>query len=308
MISVVVPVFNEEQALPALYSSVIRVMKRMAIPFELILVNDGSKDNSMDVMVDLHRNDKNVKVIELSRNYGQQTAIIAGLEHARGDAVITMDGDLQHPPELINELIEKWQQGYDVVYTKRDSTEDDNLLKSMASRLFYAIVNRLSEVNIPPGSADFRLLDRKVVDAIRALGDRTVFLRGLVSWVGYRQAAIHYRAPARCTGESKYSLLRMLRLAIDGVTSFSSIPLYISAFIGMIMSILAFTYAAFSIYERVFTGRVVEGWTSMIVTVLFLGGINLISLGVQGAYIARIYNEVKGRPRYFVRQTYGVGL
>jgi glycosyltransferase involved in cell wall biosynthesis len=306
MISIVVPVFNEEEVLPELYSSIVEAMNQLAMPFELILVNDGSTDRSMDIMLDFHKRDKNIKVIELSRNFGHQIAVMAGLDYASGEAVITMDSDLQHPPELIEQLIKKWQEGYDVVFTNRDHTENANLLKTVTSRLFYAIVNRLAEVNIPVGSADFRLLDRKVVEAIRALGERAVFLRGLVSWVGYRQAAIHYKAAPRYGGESKYSFMRMLRFAIDGITSFSTIPLYISTFIGIIMSILGFIYGVFAIYARVFTGYVVEGWTSVIVTVLFLGGINLIILGIQGTYMARIYNEVKGRPRYLVRRAYGV--
>lgn len=306
MISIVVPVFNEQEVLRELYRCVSDVMKQVAMPFELILVNDGSTDQSLDIMLELWQQDKNVKVIDLSRNFGHQMAIMAGLEYTCGDAVITMDGDLQHPPELIDAFIQKWQQGYDVVYTSRDHTGDASLFKTMTSRLFYTIVNRLAEVHIPPGAADFRLLDRKVVEAIRALGERAVFLRGLVSWVGYRQTAIRYEAAARYSGKSKYSIIRMLRFATDGVTSFSSIPLYISAFIGILMSMLGFIYGAFAIYARMFTDRVVEGWTSVIVAVLFLGGINLITLGIQGTYLARIYNEVKGRPRYFVRRTYGV--
>ncbi len=306
MISIVVPVFNEQEVLRELYRCVSNVMKQVAMPFELILVNDGSTDQSLDIMLELWQQDKNVKVIDLSRNFGHQMAIMAGLEYTCGDAVITMDGDLQHPPELIDAFIKKWQQGYEVVYTSRDHTGDASLFKTMTSRLFYTIVNRLAEVHIPPGAADFRLLDRKVVEAIRALGERAVFLRGLVSWVGYRQTAIRYEAAARYSGKSKYSIIRMLRFATDGVTSFSSIPLYISAFIGMLMSMLGFIYGAFAIYARMFTDRVVEGWTSVIVAVLFLGGINLITLGIQGTYLARIYNEVKGRPRYFIRRTYGV--
>ncbi|MGH8070501.1 MAG: glycosyltransferase family 2 protein [Candidatus Entotheonellia bacterium] len=306
MISIVVPVFNEQEVLRELYRCVSNVMKQVAMPFELILVNDGSTDQSLDIMLELWQQDKNVKVIDLSRNFGHQMAIMAGLEYTCGDAVITMDGDLQHPPELIDAFIKKWQQGYEVVYTSRDHTGDASLFKTMTSRLFYTIVNRLAEVHIPPGAADFRLLDRKVVEAIRALGERAVFLRGLVSWVGYRQTAIRYEAAARHGGKSKYSIIRMLRFATDGVTSFSSIPLYISAFIGILMSMLGFIYGAFAIYARMFTDRVVEGWTSVIVAVLFLGGINLITLGIQGTYLARIYNEVKGRPRYFIRRTYGV--
>jgi polyisoprenyl-phosphate glycosyltransferase len=307
MISIIVPVFNEEEVLPELYRAVAEAMQQVDIPFELILVNDGSTDRSLDIMLDLREKDLKVEVIELSRNFGHQMAIMAGLEYACGEAIIMMDGDLQHPPELIEPLIKKWQQGFDVVYTSRDQTRDASLFKTLTSRLFYAVVNRLTEVNIPPGAADFRLMDRKVADVIRTLGERAVFLRGLVGWVGYRQTSIHYEAPARYSGDSKYSILRMLRFAVDGITSFSSIPLYISAFIGVMLSLLGFLYGAFALYARVFTGRVVEGWTSVIVTVLFLGGIHLITLGVHGIYLGRIYNEVKGRPRYLVRRTYGVG-
>ncbi len=305
MISIVVPVFNEQEALPQLYRRVSEVMKCVDRPFELIFVNDGSTDESLEIMLGFCQEDRNVKVLELSRNFGHQVAIAAGLDYARGDAVITMDSDLQHPPELIPELIKKWQEGYDVVYTCRQHTADTGPLKNITSRLFYTVINRLSEVNIPPGAADFRLLDRKAVEAFRALGERALFLRGLVSWVGYRQIAIPYEAHGRYGGKSKYPFIRMLRLAADGITSFSSIPLYLSAFIGMIISVLSFTYAAFALYARLFTDQVVPGWTSVMVAVLFLGGIHLITLGIQGAYLGRIYNEVKGRPRYLVHRTYG---
>jgi polyisoprenyl-phosphate glycosyltransferase len=305
MISIVVPVFNEQQALSELHRRVSEVMKALAMPFELIFVNDGSTDRSLDIMLDLSENDEHVKIIDLSRNFGHQIAIMAGLDHAGGEAVITMDGDLQHPPELIGALIQKWHEGYGVVYTCRDDTAEVGLFKKVTSRLFYAMVNRLSEVRIPPGAADFRLLDRQVVEAVRALGERAVFLRGLVNWVGYRQTAIRYQAAPRYGGQSKYPLARMLRFAADGVTSFSSIPLYVAAFIGMLISALSFLYAAFAIYARLFTGRVVEGWTSVMVAVLFLGGIQLITLGIQGVYLGRIHNEVKGRPRYLIRRIYG---
>jgi dolichol-phosphate mannosyltransferase len=216
-----------------------------------------------------------------------------------------MDGDLQHPPELIPTLLEKWQEGYDVVLTLRQSTADTGLLKKVSSRLFYGVVNSMSEVRIPPGAADFRLLDRKVVEVLKSLGERAVFHRGLVSWVGHRQAAVSYEAHARHGGKSKYSLSRMLRFAVSGVTSFSSVPLYIAAFAGVIISGFSFAYAAFAVYARLFTDRVVQGWTSVLVAVLFLGGVQLIALGVHGAYLGRIYGEVKGRPRYLVRQAYG---
>ncbi len=305
MISIVVPIFNEQEVLPQLYQRVNSVMERIDLPFELILVDDGSSDKSLELAFALHEKDGHIKVLELSRNFGHQMAIAAGLDYASGDAVITMDGDLQHPPEMIPTLIDKWREGYDIVTTCRESTADTGLFKDITSRFFYAVINRLSEVEIPQGAADFRLLDRSVVEAFRVMGERSLFLRGLVSWVGYKQIAIPYEAAARYGGKSKYSLIRMLRFAVDGVTSFSSIPLYISAFIGLIISLLSFIYAIFAIYSRLFTTRVVEGWTSVLVMVLFLGGILLMTLGIQGIYLGRIYKEVKGRPRYLVRRTYG---
>lgn len=305
MISIVVPVFNEEEVLPQLYERVSRVMENTGIPFELIFVDDGSIDNSLELLSTLHQKNANVKVLELSRNFGHQMAIAAGLDYASGEAVVTMDSDLQHPPEMIPDLIRKWKEGYDIVYTCRTSTEDTGFFKNMTSSFFYAAINRLSEVNVPQGAADFRLMDHSVVEAFRLMGESSLFLRGLVSWVGYKQVAIPYEAAARYGGKSKYSFLRMLRFAIDGVTSFSSIPLYVSAFIGLIISVLSFIYAIFAIYARLFTDLVVEGWTSVMVMVLFLGGILLITLGIQGMYLGRIYKEVKGRPRYLVRRTYG---
>ena len=305
MISIVVPIFNEQEALPQLYRRVSDVMGSVDMPFELILVTGGSTDKSLEIMLELCQKDRNVKVLEFSRNFGHQVAIAAGLDYARGEAVITMDGDLQHPPEVIPELIEKWQEGYDVVYTCRQRTADSGPLKNITSRFFYAIINRLSKVSIPPGAADFRLLDRKVVEVFRTLGERALFYRGLVSWVGYRQAMIPYEAHARYGGRGKFSFIKKLRFAVDGITSFSSTPLYVSAFIGMIISTLSFVYAAFAIYARLFTNRVVQGWTSVMAAVLFLGGIQLIALGIQGAYLGRIYNEVKRRPRYLVSRAYG---
>jgi polyisoprenyl-phosphate glycosyltransferase len=305
MVSIVVPVFNEEENVPELHRRVSAAMKYMNLSFELIFVDDGSTDRSLDIMLEISEKDKNVKIIQLSRNFGHQVAIIAGIDHAYGEAVIMMDSDLQHPPELIEKLIEKWQEGYDVVYTCRDQTPDVSRFKKLTSYCFYMLVNYLAEVNISPGTADFRLLDRNVIESLRTFGERSIFLRGIINWVGYRQAAIRYRAAARYSGESKYFFLRMVRFALHGITSFSSIPLYISAFLGMIISFCSFLYAGMVIYMRLFTDRVVEGWTSVMVALLFLGGIHLITLGIQGIYLGQVYKEVKGRPRYLIRRVYG---
>jgi polyisoprenyl-phosphate glycosyltransferase len=305
MISIVAPVFNEEESLPELYCRISAVMKHVRLPFELIFVDDGSTDRSLDIMLEISEKDKSVKIIQLSRNFGHQLAIIAGLDQARGEAVITMDSDLQHPPELIEKLIEKWHEGYDVVYTCRDQTQDASLFKKFTSYCFYVLIDRLAEVSISPGTADFRLLDRSVVESLRAFGERSIFLRGIVNWLGYRQTAIRYKADARHSGESKYSFLRMLRFALHGITSFSSMPLYISALLGIIISLCSFLYAGMVIYMRLFTNRVVEGWTSVMVALLFLGGIHLITLGIQGIYLGQIYKEVKRRPRYLIHRVYG---
>jgi polyisoprenyl-phosphate glycosyltransferase len=305
VISIVVPVFNEEDSLPELYRRISAVIKHVCHSFELIFVDDGSTDRSLEIMLEFSEKDKNVKIIQLSRNFGHQSAIIAGVDHAHGEAVIMMDSDLQHPPELIEKLIEKWQEGNEVVYTCRDETQDVSTFKKFTSRCFYILVNRLAEVNVSAGAADFRLLDRSVVESLQAFGERSIFLRGIINWVGYRQAAIRYGAAARYSGESKYSFLRMLRLATHGITSFSSIPLYISAFLGIIISLCSFLYAGMVIYVRLFTERVVEGWTSVMVALLFLGGIHLITIGIQGIYLGQVYKEVKGRPRYLIRRVYG---
>jgi polyisoprenyl-phosphate glycosyltransferase len=307
MISIVVPVYNEEGNLPELYRRITAVLKHMHLPFEIIFVDDGSTDRSLDIMLRLSEKDKNVKIIQLSRNFGHQLAIVAGIDHAHGEAVIMMDSDLQHPPELIEKLVEKWHEGNDVVYTCRDQTQDESLFKRFTARCFYMLVNYLAEVNIATGTADFRLLDRSVVASLRAFEERSIFLRGIINWVGYRQASITYNASARYSGESKYSFLKMLRFAAHGITSFSSIPLYVSAFFGMLISFCSFIYGTLIIYAHLFTDRLVEGWTSVMVVLLFLGGIHLITLGIQGIYLGQVYKEVKRRPRYLIQRIYRTG-
>lgn len=305
MLSVVVPLFNEQDTLRELYHRIKKVLGESGVSHEILFVNDGSTDASWNILLELRQSDNAVKVLDLTRNFGHQNALIAGLEHAEGDAVITLDADLQHPPELIPEMISKWREGYNIVYTCRNDTVRAGPLKKISSRLYYAALNCISEVNIPPGTADFRLLDRTALEGIQKLREHTLFLRGLISWLGYRQAVLYYSARPRYAGKSKYSLLRMLRFSIDGITSLSSLPLYFSAFTGLVISMLSFIYAMYAIYARLFTTRALPGWTSVVVAVLFLSGIQLISIGIQGAYLGRIYTEVKARPRYLVRRSCG---
>jgi len=306
MISIIIPVLNEQNVLRELYNRVTQVLKEPAMPYELIFVNDGSTDESEEILEELRKQDPCVKIIELSRNFGHQLAIMAGLDYASGDAVITMDADLQHCPELIRAMIEQWNQGSEVVYTCREPSQKTGILKRLTSRFFYALFNRLSAVQIPQGTADFRLLDKKVVEALRQFPERTLFIRGLVRWMGYRQKAINYTADPRFAGESKYSFLKMLRLAIDGITSFSSIPLYFSMFFGIIISLCSFVYGTIVIYVRLFTNRAAQGTSSILAAILFLGGIILITLGILGLYLGRIYDEVKSRPRYLVKKVCGL--
>lgn len=307
LVSVVLPVYNEEKTIDEMYGRLASVMDSLTGETEFIFVNDGSVDGSGNKLAALIHRDERVKVIELSRNFGHQAAICAGLEYARGDAVIMMDADLQHPPELIPKLLQKWGEGNDIVYTVRDKSADAGLLKTISAKFFYRCINLLSRIDIPENSADFRLFDRSVVNELLRFKESTVFLRGLVVWVGFKKAAIHYDAAPRHAGETKYSLVKMLRFAFDGITSFSAMPLHVSTIIGVVVSLFSFSYAAYAICIKLFTDKALPGWTSVLVSVLFLGGVQLLSLGIIGEYLNRIYTETKRRPRYIIRGTYGVG-
>lgn len=273
--------------------------------YEILLVDDGSRDASYATMLALRAAEPRVKCIRLLRNFGHQVAVAAGLDFAGGECVITLDADLQHPPELIPDLLKRWAEGYEVVGTRREDAADVGWFKRWTSRTFYRLMSALSDVALEPGSADFRLLDARVVATLRELRERGRFLRGLVAWLGFREISIPYQAAPRFAGRSKYSLRRMLALAVDGITSFSTVPLHLSTYLGFAVSLLSFAYALFALYAR-FTHRTVEGWTSVMVAVLFLAGVQLISLGIIGAYLARVFQELKGRPLYLVRDTAGI--
>ncbi len=299
---------NEAENLRPLYEAVRRQLESLGEsgPFEIVFVNDGSQDDSMPILRRLAEEDRRVKVVGLSRNFGHQNAVSAGLEFARGDAVIVMDADLQHPPELIPKMLAAWRQGNRVVYTIR---EDDpchaGRFKRWTSAAFYKLINAASDVPIPAGAADFRLLDRSVVDAILAMPERSRFLRGMVSWVGFRQVGIRYRPNPRRAGKSKYSLGKMFSLAIEGLTSFSTLPLRVSGYLGLAAALVGLPYGIWAIYARLFTDMAVPGWSSLVVAILFLGGVQLMSIGVIGEYVGRIYSEVKRRPLYLTEELIG---
>jgi polyisoprenyl-phosphate glycosyltransferase len=304
-LSVVLPVLNEETNIRPLYERLLAELERITIDFELLFIDDGSTDASAMRIEALHRTDPRVKLISLSRNFGHQVALTAGIDQATGDAVILMDADLQHPPALIRDLVARWQAGFEVVHTIRRGTADAGLLKRATARGFYRLFRSMSGMDMPANAADFRLLDRRVIEALRGIRERTRFLRGLTGWVGYRATSVTYDAPARGEGETKYTASRMIRLAIDALVSFSAIPLHIAIYLGFVLAGLGFFYAVYALYSRLVTGSVWPGWTSLVILVSVVGGIQLILMGILGIYLGKIYEEVKQRPLYLVRNRVG---
>lgn len=301
-VSLIVPCFNEEGNIEAIYQLIKNELNDF-IDFELIFVDDGSTDNTLLKIIQLSQQDPKVRYINLSRNFGHQNALKAGLDFANGDCVISLDADLQHPPRLIKEFIQKWQEGYEVVYSVRKDDSDLGFFKRITSKLFYKFINLFSDTSIQQGAADFRLLDRKVVNVIKSLPENYLFIRGLTSWVGFRQIGIEYKSEKRFSGKTKYSLKRMIHFASSGITSFSTKPLRLSIYLGFFIAIISFIYGLFAIYEAIFTSNVIQGWTSVIVSVLFIGGIQLIMIGILGEYLGKLFMENKRRPNYVVKET-----
>ena len=302
-LSVVIPVFNEAENLLPLHARLVKVLKNN---YEIIFIDDGSTDNSLQVIATLHQQDNKVKAVSFSRNFGQMAALSAGLDLAHGDAVIMLDADLQHPPELIPELVRQWEAGAKVVNTIRKETKGAGQWKGLMARFFYWLINRIAKINLPAGSADYRLLDRQVVDTLKNIRERSRFLRGLVGWLGYKQTFVEYEADARTAGQSKYSWGKMFSFALDGITSFSAAPLRLSTYLGLTVAGLSFLYILYAVYIRLFTRQAIEGWTSVLVTVLFIGGVQLIFLGVIGEYLSRVFEETKQRPLYIVDRQIGL--
>ena len=306
LLSVVVPCFNEEEVI----GETIRRLQAFCdslvnLRVELIFVDDGSHDRTRQLLRDFAAADDRVRVIGFARNFGHQIAVTAGIEAASGDAVVLIDADLQDPPEVVHQMIAKWREGYDVVYGTRTERPGESAFKLATARAFYRLLNRLSDVPIPLDTGDFRLMSRPVVETLKAMPERDRFVRGMVSWVGFRQIALPYRRAERFAGESKYPLRKMLRFATDGILSFSIKPLQMSITMGLLAAVLAMTGIAYALYLRIFTSVWVEGWTALMIAVLFLGGVQLICVGILGEYIGRIYNEVKRRPLYVVQDRIG---
>ncbi|MNM24102.1 hypothetical protein D3C81_345260 [compost metagenome] len=303
--SVVIPMYNEEQVISHTHKRLKQVMDNTGEPYELVFVNDGSRDRTAAIIQDIADNDPNVKLIDFSRNFGHQIAITAGMDYAEGDAVVVIDADLQDPPEVILEMIAKWKQGYEVVYAKRLKRHGETLFKKTTAKVFYRLLSSMTSVDIPTDTGDFRLIDSKVADVMRDLKEKNRYVRGLVSWVGFRQTSVEYVREERFAGETKYPLKKMIRFALDGITSFSHKPLKIASYLGFALSISSFIYLFVVLMQRLFTDRTVPGWASIVGVNLLFNGIVLMILGVIGEYIGRIYDESKGRPLYIVRQTVG---
>lgn len=301
-VSIVIPCYNEEGNIPLLHERLSRLLASQQ-DYEIIFVDDGSSDATLTRIWGLSQQDGRVRYISFSRNFGHQNALKAGLDGASGDCVISMDADLQHPPELIDRMLEKWREGYDIVYTIRDDSRDGNLFKKITSRLFYALINRFVDFKIERGAADFRLLDRRVVDVVRNFNESFLFFRGLMGWLGFRQFGISYTPGVRYAGHTKYSLRKMLSFALAGITSFSVKPLHFATVAGFLLSGMAALYALYAIYVYLFTNDAVAGWTSVLASVLFIGGFQLIILGIIGEYIGKMFVEIKGRPSYIVKES-----
>lgn len=304
-VCIVVPCFNEQDNVDVLYDELDKVFaaSQLDVSWSIIFVDDGSLDDTAKRLRQISKRHKNTTAIILARNYGHQTALLAGLEQADGDAVISMDADLQHPPRLVPKLIELWQAGNEVVYTVRKKTEDEKVLKKLTSKVYYWLFNKMAEIKLEDGSADFRLYDRKALDALLRYKEKSLFLRGMISQLGYKQVAVDYEASKRLHGESSYSLKKMLILARDGITSFSRKPLRMAIYVGSIFALLSLIYVVYAIVLSLL-GVGVHGWASLVAGIFLMGGIQLMFLGIIGEYIGQIYTEVKNRPRYNVSSVY----
>lgn len=301
-ISVVVPCFNEEEGLKTFNETLLQFLPRN-YDYEIIYINDGSSDNTFQEIKALADYNPQIKYISFSRNFGHQNALKAGYDYASGDCAISLDADLQHPPAVIPELIAKWEQGFEVVNTIRHDNQSISLAKKMSSGLFYRIMKKLSDVNIENGMADFRLVDKKVLKELKRFQENYLFFRGIIPWMGFKQTTVEFTANERFAGTTKYTFRKMLKFATTGVTAFSVKPLRISIYLGSVIALLSFIYGLYAVYVHFFTNQAVAGWTSVIISVLFVGGINLLMLGIIGEYLGKLFIENKRRPNYLISET-----
>jgi len=304
-IAIVIPSYNEATNIDVLIQALNETIENINYSFKLIFVDDGSRDETLTVLKEKSKEHKHIFYLELSRNFGHQNALKAGIDLVKNDAdaIISMDGDMQHPPNIIPKLIEKWEEGFEVVYTIREEDKKLGFIKNKTSNLFYSLMNKLSYIKFEPGTADFRLIDKKVAQVFSDFTENELFIRGIINWVGFKQFAVHYEPNERYSGKSKYTLGRMMRFAVQGITSFSTKPLSMAIILGVSLSLMAFMfYIAYVLYS-VYYGHVISGWASVITTVVFFGGLNLVVLGIIGVYIGKLFMQSKGRPNYLISST-----
>lgn len=306
MLSVVVPMYNEEEGTELFFSRLVPVLEAITHDFEIVCVDDGSSDRTLANLTRHHVRDERIKVVSLSRNFGKDTALSAGLDYARGDAVIPIDADLQDPPELIARMVEKWREGYEVVFARRGFRDTDDMQKRVSANLFYRIHNWIADVRIPDNVGDFRLMDRRVVEAVKHLPEKTRFMKGLFAWVGFKQIGVEYRREARAAGTTKWRYWKLWNFAIDGITGSSTLPLRMWTYFGAAIAAVTLVYAAWLVGYTLFVGNTVPGYASLMIAVMFLGAMNIVATGILGEYVGRIYFEVRNRPLYLVREMRGI--
>ncbi len=300
-ISIVVPAYNEEEVLPEFHKRISHVLDSLSINTEIVYVNDGSADNTLILLNELQKKDSRVSIIDLSRNFGKEIAMTAGIDLAQGEAVIIIDADLQDPPELIPELVKHWNEGYDVVYAQRVVREGESLIKKVTAHTFYNLMQKVSHIKIPEDTGDFRLLSNRAVESLKQMPEQHRFMKGLFTWIGYKQKPVPYRRDPRYAGNTKWNYWKLWNFALEGITSFTITPLKVATYLGLITATGAFAYGAFIIVRTLFYGNPVPGYPSLLIVVLFLGGIQLVTLGIIGEYLGRVFNESKRRPLYFLK-------
>jgi len=302
-LSIIVPIYNEEGNIKPLFERLSKVVSQLNLDAEYIFINDGSKDGSLPVLKELNRINSSAKYIDFSRNFGHQIAVTAGLDHCNGKTVVIIDADLQDPPELIIDMYSKWREGYEVVYAKRKLREGEGYLKKTTAKVFYRILRKITSIHIPVDTGDFRLIDNKVVAVLRKMPEQQKFLRGQISWIGFRQTFVEYDRDARLAGKTGYTYKKMIRFALDGITSYSNLPLKFATVTGFFVSLIAFFLILYALYSRFVTKNYVPGWTSLMLAVVFIGGVQLISIGIIGEYISRLSANIRNRPLYIINET-----
>ena len=302
-LSIVLPVYNEENNIDLLYTRIISSVEQLKCNYEIIFVNDGSIDKSLEKIVNLSKNNQHVKYIDFSRNFGHQIAIYAGMENSKGNYVVIMDSDLQDPPEEIINLYNKVKQGFDVVHARRKQRKGETIFKKLTAKIYYRLLRKITKYNIPVDVGDFRIISKKVINILKKMPEQEKYLRGQIAWVGFKQTFIEYDRDQRAEGKTKYSTSKMTKLALDGITSFSDFPLRFATYLGFFVSIISFVLMLWVLYKRLIVKEYVQGWTSIILSVLFMGGITLITIGIIGEYISRMGNNVRKRPLYIINET-----